>query len=680
MRRTKSLSAAAISCSICCLHQSQAFVLKPLIDINTRSTSSNNKSTTFLHQYDNNPQSYGDGGSRNSNNRNNNRNRNGVTNKNGSYQNRARGNQQNDTNPPMPRGGLESSLTNLFDMSDQGSARKYNAQQNRNMAQSILSSSTESQDDAPLLDESMYLNSDQYMDADGSFVGKEKSQIDNDMQYLHSRLMDENPQIPYDDNIDDTQQGDIIDDQALLQSISQNNANKSIDGEELHKRIFENEKGFLQQSEAFRETLGIDPDEKKKIEAAVLRRGVEYRKQQEETMKHIFKEMEELENSVLSMEDARKLAAEQNAKSKMKNILTDPRSGDGMNDDGNTALGQEQDPSTILCSKCACLISGEEIVFERKRARKNSSEMICRLCQVDKMQVKKGSPYLMGRLGRNGKLPPRMGIPAPRQSKIARNKIQQIRKIGPRTEDLNEDIYTKPDEIVENNNEDRTEVQSNAWREKYTNAMHQRRGILTNGTTPVSNTVVRDPPLKQIDQTTSTSTANHRYSDRPEELKKNKETFSGNEVWEAHLKAALHRQQGIEQTGIAYTSRTGPSAAATTKPASSSNTSISTNNNTQSQLSKDTEVTKLRGQINIMERTIKDYKNQMERSSKQIKAMQSMVEGMKKSTNRPVKRTQNPRNTKRVVSDTRARVAKEVGEGVVREIGAGDDEFYLEDP
>jgi uncharacterized protein YoxC len=81
-----------------------------------------------------------------------------------------------------------------------------------------------------------------------------------------------------------------------------------------------------------------------------------------------------------------------------------------------------------------------------------------------------------------------------------------------------------------------------------------------------------------------------------------------------------------------------------------------------------------------MERTIKDYKNQVERSSKQIKAMQSMMEGMKKSTNRPVKRTQSPRNAKRPVSDTRARVAKEVGEGVVREIGAGDDEFYLEDP
>ena len=686
MLRAKCLSAAAvISCSICCLHQSQAFVLKP--PMSSTRTYSNDKST-LLHQYENNPRS-GSGGSRsNSNsNKNMNRNRNSDSNKKSSYQ--SRGDHQNNTNPPMPR-GLESSLTNLFDMSGQGSARKYNSEQNRNMAGSILST-TNPQDDAPLLDENMYINSGQYMDADGSFVGKEKSQIDNDMQNLLSTLMNENPQMPQDDdNMHNIPKGNIVDDQALLESISQHNVNNSIDGEELHKRIFENEQGFLQQSEAFRDTLGPDPEEEKKIEAAALRRGAEYRNQQEETMKYIFKEMEELENSILSMEDARKLAVEQNDKFKMRAILTEARTSDGVGDDDRTTSGQEQDPTAILCSKCACLISGEEIVFERKRGRKTPSEMICRLCQVDNMQVKKGSPYLMGRLGRNGKLPPRMGIPSPPQSKIVRKKVQQIRKIGPRTEDLNEDIYTKPEEAVENNNEKRTEAQSNAWREQYTNAMYQRRGILTNGAASTSSASVDDapknPPLKE--NYGQASTANHRYSKRPQELKTHKESYAEKSMWNAHLKAALHRQQGIEQTGIAYTSRSA-TVALNARASPSPNLSMNASTNTQSQLSKDTtEVKNLRGQINDMQITIRQYKSQVESSSKQIKAMQSMMEGIKKSTNRPVKRKQSQWNANRAVSDTRARIVKEVGEGIVREIGqsmpkrpvANDDEFYLDDP
>ena len=794
----KCLNTAVILHGICCLHLSNAFaptktmthVVGVLLKPTGSSTCSSSTSNTLLHQNKEDPRSYGGNVPKSINNTTNQRGNNGTNQSRNSNQNKNGKNTSRNQNPTEKR--LETSLGNLFDIS-QGSSTststsKYYPTQDGDIdIYESMSSSTrtprtgtsmEPQDDAPLLDESMYLNSEQYMDEDGSFVGQKNSQLDNDMQKLLVTLMNDHPGIPQDDeftqeygfNTDtDTNngrasasasasmpEGNTVDDQALLESIiSQNNAkaNTSIDGEELHKRVFANEKGFLQQSELFRESLVPDPDQEKKHEAAVLRRGTEYRKQQEETLKHMFEEMDEFERSILSREDAKKLAAER---------TTNVANG-RMDDDGTIDVGGESeldlDPTTILCSKCSCLLSAEEVIFERKKGRPNPSEMICRLCQVDSMQMKKGSPYLMGRLGRNGKFPPRMGIPSPPQNRIVRRKIEQIRKIGPRNDDGNEDIHSSSnsnsDDAVpkENGKRTRTEAQSNAWREQYTNAMSQQRGVLMRGAptstsaSPSASTSTSTSSMTNGTNTLSNgndrgntgSTINdnqiHRYSNRPQELKMKKDTYADESVWNAHFKAATHRRQGIEHTGVAYKSKSTSIGNTSTSmnTSTSTNTNANTNNattNSQNNQGKDAEakantkaeaeIKNLRGQINNLLETIEDYKGQQEKSSKQIIALQSVMEGMKKTINRPVKRKPTPWNTRTgtgtvAASDTsavastgadeegndaRSKVVKEVGEGIVRGIGqrhrqsqpmprrpverlrqdVDHDEIYLDDP
>ena len=797
MQFKKCLSTAVISHGICCLHQSNAFapktthvVLKPI----------SSTSNTLLHQSKEDPRSYGGNVPKSNNNYQ--RGNNGTNQSRNSNQNKNRNTSRNTNTNKNPTGKrLESSLSNLFDISQGSSVGKYDsdsysAQDGDIDIYESMSSSTrnsksmEPQDDAPLLDESMYVNSEQYMDEDGSFVGKKNSQLDNDMQELLVTLMNDHPDIPQDDeftqeygfgggyaynsntntNTDtdtDTDnsrasapsipEGNTVDDQALLESISsKNNANAdtSIDGEELHKRVFANEMGFLQQSELFRESLVPDPDQEKRNEAAILRRGAEYRKQQEETLKHMFEEMDEFERSILSRDDAEKLASDRNAN------VANARIDDNGTIDVSGESELDLEPTTILCSKCSCLMSAEEIIFERKKGRPNPSEMICRLCQVDSMKVKKGSPYLMGRFGRNGKLPPRMGMSSPPTNRIVRQKIEQIRKIGPRNEDVNEEIHSSSNlnsgEAVpkDNGKRTRTEAQSNAWREQYTNAMSQQRGVLMTGastsTPPSASTSTSTSTSTSLssmtngtntlsngnDQGNTGSTSNdhqiHRYSNRPQELKMKKDTYADESVWNAHFKAAMYRQQGIEHTGVAYKSKTAAIGNTTTSMNTSTNSNTNTNNGTikspnnqgkdaEAKTKAEAEIKNLRGQINNLQETIGDYKEQLEKSSKQIIALQSIMEGMKKSINRPVKRKPSPWNTDAVAgtsagnvastdvdstnangegNDARSKVVKEVGEGVVRSIGqrhsqsqpiprrpversrrdVDHDEMYLDDP
>ena len=641
------------------------------------------------------------------------------------FQNQQQYRQQRGKNQ-QTRNKLESSLSNLFDIS-QGKKKKQRVREQSDMLQQIGVTADRSFSNAPKLDENVYVNSDKYVDEDGSIIGQEKSKIDDDMQDLRSVLMSDSPSIPIGTNNNDQNlpnsksrgknakigNGNIIDDQSLLESLTeaQNNAQNALNGDELHQRVFADEKGFLEQSEAFRETLSSDDNEKKETEneAVAWRRGADYRRRQEEAMALIEKEMEELENSALSVEDARELAAKENDGNEDANgffFAHADSNGNGnanANINGDINTGNSQ-PTTILCSKCSSLMRHDEIVVERKRGRPNSNQMICRFCQVDSMRQRHASPYLMGRLGKNGKPPPRTGMDeiAPTKNKVIRKKVDKIRNMGPRTEDLTTDeIRGNGDDIsIDGGGSQRTEAQSIAWREHFMSAMTNRRPATTKTGSEaganivelrndkrVSNQTTSDvstknqknlmsrPPLPQEnqggrDQITSknmpvkqnTNSTSHRYSSRLQYLEKIKTQNPHNDrVSDALHKAALHRQQGIEQTGIAHQTKD-PNI---NKPVESKNQlSPSSSGVNSSELNKaNDEIQKLQARIMKLEGTADEYLQQLQKSSKQVQALQSMMNGM--NYTKPVKRKQPPRSkpgSKNVV-----------GDGL-------DNEHYLDDP
>ena len=644
------------------------------------------------------------------------------------FQNQQQYRQQRGKNQ-QTRNKLESSLSNLFDIS-QGKKKKQRVREQSDMLQQIGVTADRSFSNAPKLDENVYVNSDKYVDEDGSIIGQEKSKIDDDMQDLRSVLMSDSPSIPIGTNNNAQNlpnsksrgknakigNGNIIDDQSLLESLTeaQNNAQNALNGDELHQRVFADEKGFLEQSEAFRETLSSDDNEKKETEneAVAWRRGADYRRRQEEAMALIEKEMEELENSALSVEDARELAAKENDGNEDANgffFAHADSNGNGnanANINGDINTGNSQ-PTTILCSKCSSLMRHDEIVVERKRGRPNSNQMICRFCQVDSMRQRHASPYLMGRLGKNGKPPPRTGMDeiAPTKNKVIRKKVDKIRNMGPRTEDLTTDeIRGNGDDIsIDGGGSQRTEAQSIAWREHFMSAMTNRRPATTKTGSEaganivelrndkrVSNQTTSDvstknqknlmsrPPLPQEnqggrDQITSknmpvkqnTNSTSHRYSSRLQYLEKIKTQNPHNDrVSDALHKAALHRQQGIEQTGIAHQTKD-PNI---NKPVESKNQlSPSSSGVNSSELNKaNDEIQKLQARIMKLEGTADEYLQQLQKSSKQVQALQSMMNGM--NYTKPVKRKQPPRKSKSKPGSKNV-----VGDGL-------DNEHYLDDP
>jgi hypothetical protein len=292
---------------------------------------------------------------------------------------------------------------------------------------------------------------------------------------------------------------------------------------------------------------------------------------------------------------------------------------------------------------------------------------------------------------------------APTKNKVIRKKVDKIRNMGPRTEDLTTDeIRGNGDDIsIDGGGSQRTEAQSIAWREHFMSAMTNRRPATTKTGSEaganivelrndkrVSNQTTSDvstknqknlmsrPPLPQEnqggrDQITSknmpvkqnTNSTSHRYSSRLQYLEKIKTQNPHNDrVSDALHKAALHRQQGIEQTGIAHQTKD-PNI---NKPVESKNQlSPSSSGVNSSELNKaNDEIQKLQARIMKLEGTADEYLQQLQKSSKQVQALQSMMNGM--NYTKPVKRKQPPRRSKPGSKNV-------VGDGL-------DNEHYLDDP
>lgn len=481
----------------------------------------------------------------------------------------------------QPSDRLQSSLTDLFSLSqrrnDDGvSSTQYEIEKNYELNVDVSFMESSSMEDAPLLDEEMYINSEEYMNSDGSIVAgsanEEEMEVPRQLDNLLSSLMNDAPEISSEEY---TQSQEFSlpnnkrteDDEDLLLSLSEKGTtmNSTLDSEELHRLVFSNEKGFLEQSEAFRESLSADSDQERKKEAETLRRGNEYRQRQEEAMAHILREMEEVEKTALSKEDAVKLSTQQNS-----------------------------DVSIVLCSKCSCRLSPEEIAREKRRGRSQANQMTCRLCQIEKMQVKNGSPYLMGRLDRNGNPVTSMGP----SSVQGNEKVQRIRKIAPMTEDYALDD-TLPKRKI-------NEADSNAWREQFTNAMQwQQRGIVNSTNRPTAT-----------NNSTSDSTTFNRYSQRLMEPTDTKHSFHNVSAREAQRRAAVYRQNSQSFT----------------TPTKVVQDTITPNTEGTSQNNVD-EIQALLSRIRDLENTVSNYREKLDRSSKQIRGLQRLLDTMKNSQN-----------------------------------------------
>jgi hypothetical protein len=481
----------------------------------------------------------------------------------------------------QPSDRLQSSLTDLFSLSqrrnDDGvSSTQYEIEKNYELNVDVSFTESSSMEDAPLLDEEMYINSEEYMNSDGSIVAgsanEEEMEVPRQLDNLLSSLMNDAPEISSEEYMQSQEfslpnNKRTEDDEALLLSLSEKSTTmkSSRDSEELHRLVFSNEKGFLKQSEVFRESLSADSDQERKKEAETLRRGIEYRQRQEEAMAHILREMEEVEKTALSEEDAVKLSTQQNS-----------------------------DTSIVLCSKCSCRLSPEEIAREKRRGRSHANQMICRLCQIEKMQVKNGSPYLMGRLDRNGNPVTNVGP----SSVQGNEKVQRIRKIAPMTEDYALDDTVPKRKI--------NEADSNAWREQFTNAMQwQQRGIVNPTNRP-----------KATNNSTSDSTTLNRYSQRLMEPTDTKHTFHNVSAREAQRRAAVYRQN----------------SQAFTTPTKVVQDTITSSTEGTSQNNVD-EIQALLSRIRELENTVSNYREQLDRSSKQIRGLQRLLDTMKNSQN-----------------------------------------------
>lgn len=116
--------------------------------------------------------------------------------------------------------------------------------------------------------------------------------------------------------------------------------------EELHRQVFAEEEGFIQNSPAFLEAL---TDSSKADQAAAERRGQLYRERQEKAIKALEQQIEEFESTILQQ--------------------------------------QKQDSGTAgqHCSQCYCLMSDDEVqaAAATKSASNSSHQLLCRVCYKD---------------------------------------------------------------------------------------------------------------------------------------------------------------------------------------------------------------------------------------------------------------------------------------------------------
>ncbi len=498
---------------------------------------------------------------------------------------------------------LGESLSSLFDISGGSSGRNNsNGAMDTNSFDDVMidfsSDEYRIQDDAPnLINEDIYRNSDKYLNEDGSIKENSQGRFDKGAKEMLSRITNSAPEIPKEmmgktsvgnrqgkKELDEIGSNDQLFDYMKQAKDAKSN---SLSSDELHSRVFENEDGFLEQSDVFKKSLSAKDKEEQDM-ANAWRRGADYRRRQQEAMTLIEQEMEEVERNSLSKKEAYQAAKEQNSRKEKLD---------------------SSEPVAVICSMCGVLLTQKEIDTENKRGRTGMDEKVCRLCQVENLESKHGSPYLMGRVDRTGQPPPRLGIS---RDELYEQKEDELRRIGPRTHyDDAEDtsLYASKSEG------EKAAENAQAWRASFfastktslrpgeeivpiadKSGTNDPQKIDKNGSNPIKS---KEPPL-QMDEyiaTNDTVTADHIHSKRMEDLLRTKDKYR-NDVWQSHYNAAKYRQQGVGGTRRTH-HRSGPN-----------------NGN---------DTAALHAKIKELEGTVNKYKRDLEKSIQLTKALQNIV-------------------------------------------------------
>jgi len=196
---------------------------------------------------------------------------------------------------------FQNSIENLFEMT-QPSRSTSNTDSDEVLFQKLseMGLSVDNDDDAPFLNEHVYLHSDQYLQSDGSIRMDSANSKNHQMKELTSKIIDSAPSIPkeyYNENksLDDNEK-------ALHDSLFSQGTQKQ-NPEELHQSVFANEAGFFNQSQAFRDLLTgntVNTTEQN----WKFRRGMESKQQQDKATQQLKNDMTDfLKQNILSEEE-----------------------------------------------------------------------------------------------------------------------------------------------------------------------------------------------------------------------------------------------------------------------------------------------------------------------------------------------------------------------------------------
>ena len=204
--------------------------------------------------------------------------------------------------------------------------------------------------DGWFLDENDYINSSSHLNPDGSLNLHETADdtsdtaADKEFQLLTENLLRmQSPNVPS-SFLSTNSNNEEPTLESLLQQTPQD---PSATSEDLHRKVFEQEEGFLNQSEVFRKSLGTDGSAAA-FEAARLRRGADYRRRQEQAISKLEQEIADFE----------------------AHLYESPKSADEK------------------CFKCGCALSEEEMQHFRGMKDAPASRRLCSVCYGDLLVAK----------------------------------------------------------------------------------------------------------------------------------------------------------------------------------------------------------------------------------------------------------------------------------------------------
>jgi hypothetical protein len=243
----------------------------------------------------------------------------------------------------------------------------------------------------------------------------------------------------------------------------------------------------------------------------------------------------------------------------------------------------------------------------------------------------------------------------------------------------------------------RTIKDSEAWREQFTSAMMRGKRkhveLPLNKTIPSKNSldgnktmeklanipeqipvsrIPREPLDVGVYSQSNAKNGHNKYAKRLQDLRTKNRMFRSKEIYEAHLKSALYRQRAIEYTGV-YAKQTLLAENTSSKEKTVPTMIKESDEERKLQMmtartkkviqTKDAEIDQLKKEVESLKSTLNDYKGQIDKTSKKMKALQSMNAVLQKNMNKRIKKS-STNNSK--IEEEGISMRNEVGEGVVR--------------